>query len=116
VRIIESAVVDRILKALADPENTRIMMCILGQSKSAQAISAETAIPQSTVYRKLDELKEAGLVMTQQFVVSAGKRVDYLIVTFSEVKLSVQDGRRVIELVPTDTAATAKWLGLFRGD
>ena len=116
MRITESGVVDRILKALADPENTKIMMCILRDSKSAQTISAETQIPQSTVYRKLDELKEAGLVMTQRFMVNSGKRVDYLLVTFSEVRLSVSEGRRVVDLIPTDEAASAKWLGLFRGD
>lgn len=115
MRITESSAVDKILKALADPENTRIMMLILGQSKSAQTISAEAGIPQSTVYRKLDELKDAGLVMTQHFMVSGGKRVDYLIVTFSEVTVIVENGRRVIDLKPTDEAANARWLGLFRG-
>ena len=115
MRITDSPAVEKILKALADPENTKIMMLIEHESKSAQAISAEAGIPQSTVYRKLDELKDAGLVMTQRFVVSSGKRVDYLIVTFSEVRVAVEGGRRVIELKPTSEAANAKWLGLFRG-
>jgi DNA-binding transcriptional ArsR family regulator len=116
MRISDPAVVDRILKAIADPESTAIMLIIRKESKSAQALSQETGIPQSTVYRKLEELKSAGLVMTRSYSVSSGKKVDLVTATFSEVKMSMEEGKRSIEIVPSDETANARWLRLFRGD
>lgn len=116
MRISDSAAVERILKAMADPENARILTCVKKASKSAQALSAETGIPQSTMYRKLEELKDAGLIMTEHFVMTGGKKVDYVIITFSELKVSVLEGSVQVEIVPSDETTNLRWLDLFRGD
>lgn len=115
MRIFDSAAVERILKAMADSDNIKIMTGVQKEPRSAQSISAETGIPQSTVYRKLDELKEAGLTMTDHFTINAGKKVDYVTVTFSELKIGMEDGKVRIDIVPSDENANLKWLGLFRG-
>jgi len=115
LRVSDNAAVGRILKAVSDPENTKLMMLMKRTSKSAQALSAESGIPQSTVYRKLDELKDAGLIMTEHFSVTAGKRIDFLIVTFSEVRMSINEETLSVEIVPSDENANMKWLNLFRG-
>jgi DNA-binding transcriptional ArsR family regulator len=115
LRITDSGAVEKILKAIADPENDRIMMRVRKESKSAQTLSAETGIPQSTVYRKLDELKEAGLVMTDRFTMVGGKKVDYMIITFSELRVAVEEGQVRVEIIPSDETTNMRWLGLFRG-
>lgn len=116
MRITEPASVEKILNAVADPDNVKIMTLVRKESKSAQALSVETGIPQSTVYRKLDELKEAGLVMTEHFTMNAGKKVDYVITTFSELRVIFQDAGASVEIVPTSDTANLRWLGLFRGE
>ncbi|MDA4123300.1 MAG: hypothetical protein OK456_08995 [Thaumarchaeota archaeon] len=115
MRISDKAAVEKILKAMADPENMKIMVRIREIPKSAQTLTVETGIPLSTVYRKLDELKETGLVTPQHFIMKAGKKIEFLIVTFSELKTTIEDGLVRIDLVPTNETANLKWLGLFRG-
>lgn len=116
MRISDKDAVERILKAISDPENVEIMLCIRKEAKSAQAVSAETGIPQSTAYRKLDELKESGLAMIDHIDVSGGKKVEFVTITFSEVKMDVESGSLRIEIVPSDEAANVRWLGMFRGE
>jgi len=116
LRISDNATVERILKAVADPENMQLMMSIRKESKPAQVLSAETGIPLSTVYRKLDDLKEAGLVMTEHFIVQSGKKVDFIITTFSEIKTVIEADKVAVEMVPSTTSANVRWLSLFRGD
>lgn len=114
MRISDKTAVERIMKAIADPENGKILMQIRKEAKSSQAISKETEIPQSTVYRKLDELRAAGLIMTEHFTVTSGKRVDYLVATFSELRIAVEEGGLTVNIVPSGETANLKWLDLFR--
>lgn len=115
MRVSDKAAVERILKAVSDPENARILIGVKKQSKPAQTISAETSVPLSTVYRKLDELREAGLVMTEHFTVTAGKKVDYLTATFSELRITIEGDRLAVDIIPSDETAGIRWLDLFRG-
>ena len=115
MRITDSAAIGRILKAIADPENVKIMSRIRKEAKSAQMLASETGIPQSTVYRKLEELKEAGLAMTGRYIVTAGKKVEFMTVTFSDLRMSIEEGGLGIEIVPSDETASLRWLSLFRG-
>jgi DNA-binding transcriptional ArsR family regulator len=115
MRVSDKAAVERILKAVADPEVTLLLMLMRKTSKSAQSLSSESGIPQSTVYRKLDELKEAGLVMTEHSSVTGGKRIDFLVVTFSEIKLVLHEGFMTVDIVPTNENVNMRWLDLFRG-
>lgn len=115
MRISERIAVERILKAIADPENAKILVSVRKESKSAQTLGLETGIPQSTVYRKLEELKAAGLVMTERFEVTSGKKVDFLVATFSELRLGLDQHQLVVDIVPSDENANLRWLGLFRG-
>lgn len=115
MRILDSTAIEKILRAVADPENIKIMTRIRNESKSAQVLSVETEIPQSTVYRKLDELKDAGLAMTDHFVVNSGKKVEFVIITFSELRMTIDQGKVGIEIIPSDRIAGLRWLSLFRG-
>lgn len=115
MRISEAEAVERILKAVADPENASIMAQVRRESKSAQVLSADTGIPLSTVYRKLEELKAAGLIMTQHFLMSSGKKVELVVVAFKELSVALEEGRLVVNLVPSDETASIKWMDLFRG-
>jgi predicted transcriptional regulator len=102
MRIVDQVAKQRILKALADPEEVSILMCMKATSKTAQSIAKETGIPLSTVYRKLEELKAAGLTMTEHFTFSAGRKVDFMTATFVVMRIKLEKNEVEIEVVPTN--------------
>jgi DNA-binding transcriptional ArsR family regulator len=68
---------ERILDALGDPAAREILLMLNDAPMSAQELLAGNRIPQSTLYRKLHELQEIGLVGVQRTAItSEGKRVD----------------------------------------
>jgi len=105
----------RILAGLGDPENILIIRSITKESKTAVTISSETHIPASTVYRKLVDLKEMGLVVRDRIEIKEGKRLSYYKAAFSEIRLKSVGGSLRLELVPTTGAVNRAWLGLLWG-
>ncbi len=68
---------ERILEALGDRWAREIVLMLSDGPRSAQEIQLSNRMPQSTLYRKLHELAEIGLVGVQRSVISSdGKRVE----------------------------------------
>ena len=68
---------ERILDALGDPAAREILLMLNDSPLSAQEMLASNRIPQSTLYRKLHDLQEIGLVGVQRTAITPeGKRVD----------------------------------------
>ena len=109
----DEALRSRILAGLGDHENMAIIHSIAKESKTALAISLETQIPASTVYRKLVELKELGLVIRDHVEIRGGKRLTYHVAAFSEIRLKSVGGVLRLELVPSAAAASRVWLNLL---
>jgi len=72
---------------------------------SALEIQASNRIPQSTLYRKLHDLSEIGLVGVQRSSISAdGKRVELYRSRLEELKVEMRGGRLRIEVRFRDLA------------
>ncbi|HEV8050481.1 MAG TPA: helix-turn-helix domain-containing protein [Thermoplasmata archaeon] len=68
---------ERVLDALGDPAAREILMMLNDAPMSAQEMLASNRIPQSTLYRKLHDLQQIGLVGVQRTAITPeGKRVD----------------------------------------
>jgi DNA-binding transcriptional ArsR family regulator len=68
---------ERILDALGDPASRGILLMISDAPRSAQDLLTANRIPQSTLYRKLHELQDLGLIGVQRTAITPeGKRVD----------------------------------------
>jgi DNA-binding transcriptional ArsR family regulator len=68
---------ERILDALGDPAAREILLMLNESPLSAQEMLASNRIPQSTLYRKLHDLQEIGIVGVQRTAITPeGKRVD----------------------------------------
>ena len=68
---------ERILDALGDAASRGILLMISEGPRSAQELLTANQIPQSTLYRKLHELQDLGLVGIQRTAITPeGKRVD----------------------------------------
>jgi len=97
---------ERILEALGDRWSREILLMLNDAPRSAQDIQASNRIPQSTLYRKLHELGEIGLVGVQRSVISPdGKRVELYRSLLDELKVEMRGARLRIDVRFRDLAA-----------
>jgi len=81
---------------------------------NAQTLADETAIPLSSVYRKLAVLRGAGLVLVKSFEITPeGKRQDLFVAAVTEVRMGLGKDEVELELIPTDESANRIWFKLF---
>ena len=97
---------ERILEALGDRWSREILLMLNESPRSAQEIQTVNRIPQSTLYRKLHELGEIGLVGVQRSVISPdGKRVELYRSLLDELKVELRGARIRIDVRFRDLAA-----------
>lgn len=81
---------ERILDALGDPASRGILLKLNDAPHSAQELLAANSIPQSTLYRKLHDLQQLGLVGIQRTAITPeGKRVDLYRSLLEELKVDM---------------------------
>src|SRR5690348_13158478 len=84
---------ERILDALGDSASRRILLMLHDSPRSAQEILQTNHIPQSTLYRKLHELQELGVVAIQRTAITPeGKRVDLYRSLLEEFRVELKGG------------------------
>jgi len=82
---------ERILDALGDPAARGILLMLSDAPHSAQEILAQNRIPQSTLYRKIHDLQDLGLLGIQRTAITPeGKRVDLYRSLLEELKVDLQ--------------------------
>ncbi|MGI0131411.1 MAG: winged helix-turn-helix transcriptional regulator [Thermoplasmata archaeon] len=97
---------ERILEALGDRWSREILLMLNESPRSAQEIQGTNRIPQSTLYRKLHELGEIGLVGVQRSVISSdGKRVELYRSLLDELKVEMRGARLRIDVRFRDLAS-----------
>jgi len=82
-----------VLDALDDPTCRRILQH-LEEPRSADELVEETDIPRSTVYRKLDLLRDAGLVSEFTEIRRDGGHTSRYECSFGAVRISMDDDDR----------------------
>jgi DNA-binding HxlR family transcriptional regulator len=97
---------ERILEALGDRWSREILLLLNDAPRSAQEIQSANRIPQSTLYRKLHELTEIGLVGVQRSIISNdGKRVELYRSLLDELKVEMRGARLRIDVRFRDLAS-----------
>lgn len=82
---------ERILDALGDPAARGILLMLSDAPRSAQELLVANRIPQSTLYRKIHELQDLGLIGIQRTAITPeGKRVDLYRSLLEELKVDLQ--------------------------
>jgi DNA-binding transcriptional ArsR family regulator len=105
---------ERMIASLADPESRKIITAVIKKPKTAVDIEKETDLPQSTVYRKISELRECGLLMVERFIVRLdGRREALYSCPFTEVRFMATQGGIELELVQTEESLEKRWFELF---
>lgn len=97
---------ERILDALGDAASRGILLMLNEAPHSAQELLQTNHIPQSTLYRKIHELQELGLVGIQRTAITPeGKRVDLYRSLLSELHVDLQGTQLRIQVRFRDLAA-----------
>jgi predicted transcriptional regulator len=111
---VEGDLRERMIANLADSDSRRIISSVVREPKTAQAIGKELDIPTSTLYRKIAELKECGLIMVERIVVREdGKREPTYTRTFKEISFKPGNKQVELDVVLSDRAMEKAWFELF---
>lgn len=90
----EDTDLETVLDALHDDDCRKIVR-MLSEPMTAEEISEATDIPQSTTYRKLDRLTEAGLLEEGVEIRNDGQHVSRYILVFDEVIITLSENREL---------------------
>ena len=91
-----------ILEILSDKYCRTILESIMYIPKSAIEITAETKIPMSTVYRRIQSLHDSRLVATSGMITSEGKRLFMYKSKIKGIQSSFNNGKTEVELILKD--------------
>lgn len=97
---------ERLLDALGDSAARGILLMLSDHARSAQELLQANRIPQSTLYRKLHDLQQLGLVGIQRTAITAeGKRVDLYRSLLEELRVELQGTQLRIQVRFRDLSA-----------
>jgi DNA-binding transcriptional ArsR family regulator len=105
---------EKIIASLADIESRRIISATLEKPKTAVAIEAELNLPHTTLYRKITELRECGLLMVDNFALRPdGKREAVYACSFAEIHFRTDQAGIELEIVQSARSLERRWFELF---
>lgn len=90
---------DSILEILSDKYCRAILESIMYTPKSAIEITAETNIPMSTVYRRMQSLHDNKLVAISGMITDEGKRLFMYKSKVKGIQSSFNNGKTEVELI-----------------
>jgi predicted transcriptional regulator len=90
---------DSILEILSDKYCRAILESIMHTPKSAIEITAETSIPMSTVYRRMQNLHDNKLVAISGMITDEGKRLFMYKSKVKGIQSSFNNGKTEVELI-----------------
>lgn len=95
-----------ILEAMSNEVSRRILSSTTAKAKPVEEISAESNIPPSTTYRRVQELVETGLLVVERIMISdSGKRYSIFRSAFRSVLAELESGQLHIEVTLNEDVA-----------
>jgi predicted transcriptional regulator len=95
-----------ILEAMSNEVSRKILTSTIQKGKPVEEISAESNIPPSTTYRRVQELTDLGLMVVERIVISdAGKRYSIFRSAFSGVLAMLESGQLHVEVTLNEDVA-----------
>ena len=90
---------DNLLEILSDKYCRAILESIMYSPKSVIEITAETKIPMSTVYRRIQQLHDNKLLQTSGMITAEGKRLFLYKSKVKGIQSSFNAGKIEVELI-----------------
>jgi len=93
----------KILSAMADPYSRKIIAATMHDAVGALTLAKECGIPVTTVYRRIEELVEAGLVASVRASrTKDGKWYDLYLSTIRRIDISSENGTLMVGLAKNE--------------
>jgi len=99
IKIEEEERKDRMLEIVSDKYCRAILESIMNIPKSVIEIMAETKIPMSTTYRRIQTLYDNKLVATSGMITSEGKRLFLYKSKIKGIQSQFSDGKTEVKLI-----------------
>lgn len=107
MRIDSPKVRDALIEALADEYSRKIILKTIIKAESVEELSRKENIPISTAYRRVNELKDVGLLAVEKTILSDdGKKYELYRSAFSSFKIDLEHGEITIEAEFNEDVAT----------
>jgi len=103
VKILNKKLLDKIFNFYGDPENRKILLCIMGKTHTVSEILKDSGILKSSAYRKIENLLLDGLILESGKVMVGSKRVSQYTCIFDELRATMRKNSIAIECVVSST-------------
>ena len=98
MRITSQKLQDALISALADEYARRIILKTINRAYSVEDLSRDENVPISTAYRRVNELKEVGLLTIEKTILTdEGKKFELYRSAFRSVHIDLNQGEIVID-------------------
>ena len=107
MRITSQTVKDALIKAFADEYSRKIILKTIDEPHSVEEISHIENIPISTAYRRVNELKEVGLLTVEKTILTSdGKKFELYRSAFKSIHMDLVQGDILIDAELNQDVAT----------
>ncbi|MDG6995102.1 MAG: helix-turn-helix transcriptional regulator [Nitrososphaerota archaeon] len=98
MRITNAAVKESLIRALADDYSRKIMLSTIVKPDSVEGLSRSLDIPISTAYRRVNDLKESGILTVEKTILTEdGKKFELYRSAFRTFRIDLNQGEISIE-------------------
>jgi Fe2+ or Zn2+ uptake regulation protein len=107
MRITSQSVRDAVIRALADEYSRKLILGTLIAARSVEELSQTENIPISTAYRRVNELKEIGLLTVEKTILTdEGKKYELYRSAFRGIHMDMSQGEIVLDVDLNEDVAT----------
>jgi predicted transcriptional regulator len=107
MRITSQNVRDAIIRALADEYSRKIILGTLTRARAVEELSQSENIPISTAYRRVNELKEMGILTVEKTILTdEGKKFELYRSSFRGIHMDMSQGEIILHVDLNEDVAT----------
>jgi hypothetical protein len=96
--ITDSNVNEIILQAFGDSEKKKIMETVSNSSKIIAIILKECKLPQTSGYRKINQLIDDGLLVQSGYVMKDNKKINKYVCIFNNLKINIEKNNLIVDV------------------
>jgi len=96
--ITDSNVNEIILQAFGDSEKKKIMETVSNSSKIIAIILKECKLPQTSGYRKINQLIDDGLLVQSGYVMRDNKKINKYVCIFNNLKINIEKNNLIVDV------------------
>lgn|SRR5487761_251069 len=107
MRITGKAVQDALIKSLADEYCRKIILGTIKKAQSVEELSHSENIPISTTYRRVNEMKDVGILTVEKTVLTEeGKKFELYRSAFKAIHMDLNQAEILIDVELNEDVAT----------